>query len=216
MERKPWPWGEDGALLFLLQCSSRALHQIKGCGCVRCHGRSIIRDLRGLRSTVFICKAPALSQVTFLVPSLKPGCRSVSSLCSLNHSYMLRTLGVCRVSLCVSLILCLVWLLSPPQAVQPHSARAQAWALLDEAVGRALEQTGDLYNQRLYRWDLHSLTVMSASETPVTSFFPPWWHPLDSVDLIFTISQSEHVDSPCVSWRSRASPVVFSKKSDFL
>lgn len=90
-----------------------------------------------------------------------------------------------------------------PSSTSPASlGTAQAWVFLKETVDHALKQTGDLY-KGLYCWNLHSLSVMSASKTPVTSFSPPWRYLLDSVSLIFTVSQSECMGSWCVSWRSR-------------
>lgn len=156
-------------------------------------------DLKGLRSSlVFICRLHSLFQMTYLVISLNPGVRSLSLVCVLSslflHFVPFNSAGVSPppYPYCPRLPP------FPPQPVQPHWAQAQAWVFLKETVGHALKQTGDLY-KRLYCWNLHSLSVMSASKTPVTSFFPPWRDLLDSVSLIFTISQSECMGSLCVS-----------------
>lgn len=117
----------------------------------------------------------------------QPWVFSPSCLCALLIILMLCTLWFCWVSLCNSIILLLVFLL-PFSTSSAPLCTSPGRVLLKDTVGHALKQTGDLYNQGLYCWNLHSLTVLSASETLVTSFFPPWQHPWHSLNLIFTIS----------------------------
>lgn len=144
---------------------------------------------RSQELAVFICKLHSLWQVTSLVTSFSPGFHSV-----LPCSYTLYPLILLEF-LCIC-ILFLFFLLSPSQPVQPHTLRPGSF--LKETVGHVLKQTGDLY-KGLYCWNLHSFRVMSASKTPVTSFPPPWRHPLHSVSLVFTISRSQCTDSLCLS-----------------
>lgn len=87
-------------------------------------------------------------------------------------------------------------------------------SFLKATVGHALKQTGDPSNQAL----LCEIHVYFLRWVPPKLQWPPfsllWQRPLDLANLIFTTSQSEHMDSLCVSQRSRAFPVEFSK-SDF-
>ena len=184
-------------------------HQIKTCGCVRRCGLSIISDLKGLELTFFICK-PA-----FCVPADLRG-----HFCHpwVPWSYVLAFSiipGHCVLWHSVSSNLCNSSLLPHPLWTSPASLpELRPGSFLKATVGHALKQTGDPSNQALH-CETH---IYFLWWVPLKLQWPPfsllWQRPLDLVNLVFTTSQSEHMDSLCVSQRSRAFTVEFSK-SDF-
>lgn len=151
-----------------------------------------------------------MSQLTYEVTSATPG--PLSLVCVLYWSFL------CIVpfdSARVSSNLCSSSLLPHPFWTSPASPpKLRPGSFLKATVGHALKQTGDPSNQALHcgthiyflRW------VLLRLQWPPFSLL--WQRPLDLANLIFTTSRSEHMDSLCVSQRSRAFPVEFSK-SDF-
>lgn len=151
-----------------------------------------------------------MSQLTYAVTSATPG--PLSLVCVLYWSFL------CIVpfdSARVSSNLCSSSLLPHPFWTSPASPpKLRPGSFLKATVGHALKQTGDPSNQALHcgthiyflRW------VLLRLQWPPFSLL--WQRPLDLANLIFTTSRSEHMDSLCVSQRSRAFPVEFSK-SDF-